>query len=35
MSGNQLCTVLKDLSLNGDRPLTGQYSLLDHIETST
>jgi hypothetical protein len=24
---------LKDLSLNGDRPLTGQHSLLDHIET--
>jgi hypothetical protein len=23
---------IKDLSLNGDRPLTGQHSLLDHIE---
>jgi hypothetical protein len=33
MSGNQLCTVLKDLALNGDRPLTGEHGLLSHIET--
>jgi len=33
MSGNPLCTVFQDRALNGDRPLTGQHSLLDHIET--